>query len=403
MTKPVIGNHLVRMVRVGVAACLASMLVSCAPPADSADPAIEPSPSAQSPGETPTTPFYVVDTGDAALDAHLTKALETFDPQVDLLWQCFAFAAHTFAYEDGPENPEGAWTVPFAADMFADGAGNCMQFAAVFALLAQSCGFDAQAVVGEVLTNDKGWSLHGWVEVRQDDALYLCDPTMENGLLRGGNWYMVGYAQAEASYRLDGQPCADISHDDISNGDASSTASPAAAYDHLLDLAVSDQTAQLLLHNDSGLTITGLGLTAPADEDFPTLVPASGLALAPGQTLLLRYDLPPATPAWTNIVLCEYRELQVSFDGTSAYLLHDLDLTVLDEASLGFAEGVAYLAYEDFCVRSRTLGLAGRLSTLNAEQARLYAAQEDALQEGSGSAGAFDQDSDACLDDPTIR
>jgi hypothetical protein len=331
--------------------------------------------------------------------------LETMDPAGNLLWQCFSATAHNFTYEDGPEDPTGDWVPAFALAMFEKGQGNCMQYASVFYLLAQACGFDAQIVVGDVLTYDEGWALHGWVEIRQDGAVYICDPTMENGLW-GGNWYMVSYAQAPASYRLDGELCAP-------EPAALPSADSSAVYDELLELD-GGGSAELLLTNDSALTLTGLSLLLPAKDDFPQLTPATDLALAPGETLLVRYEPPPETEGWLNIVVREYRDLQVSFDGTSSYLIHDIDLTMMEHASLGFEASVAFLSYDDAGWRSP----GGRASTFEAERGRrAFFDTPDASKgsrnpdeggapnpdEGGAPNPGFDQDSDACLDDPIVR
>jgi hypothetical protein len=326
-----------------------------------------------------------VDTGVPELDARLIELLQGFDPEGDLLWQCFATTARSLSYEDGPEDPSGDWLAPFALAMLDDGAGNCMQFTSVFCLLARACGYEAQAVVGEVLTNDRGWALHGWAEVRLNGTVYLCDPTMANGLLWGGNWYMVTYSQAPASYRLDGKPC--------SPGFTELPAVAAdATWDKLLELSP-EGSAELLLANNSGLTITGFELVVPARDDFPELVPAADFSLAPGEVLLVRYEPPPATEDETNIVLRSYRDIQVSFDGLSSVLIHDIDLTMMSEASLGFEDGIAFLSYEDEGTPA---------STFEAERGRRALLRSDAPF-GNTPYPEVNQDSDACLDDPLTR
>ena len=80
------------------------------------------------------------------------------------------------------------WVYDWAADMLATRRGNCYSFAAAFALMARTIGYDCHVVVGQVTAIRGGYTPHGWTEI--NGRVY--DPELQ---FQGGhNYYGVGYS-----------------------------------------------------------------------------------------------------------------------------------------------------------------------------------------------------------------
>jgi hypothetical protein len=118
----------------------------------------------------------------------------------DVLRASYNYVVGNYSYRSGSLYPSGDWAAPFALEMINYGSGNCYRYAALFCILARSYGYEAWVVSGYVPSVSGGWAPHGWVEVRVNGTVYLCDPDLAYALPRY-NWYMVTYGQAPTTYR----------------------------------------------------------------------------------------------------------------------------------------------------------------------------------------------------------
>ena len=85
-------------------------------------------------------------------------------------------------------SPGSEW---FAVYGFHNNKGNCYVKAATFCYMARQLGYDAHQVAGFVPTSSGGLSPHSWCEVNIGGAIYVFDPSFEQGTKRNG--YQISY------------------------------------------------------------------------------------------------------------------------------------------------------------------------------------------------------------------
>ncbi|MDR2197801.1 MAG: transglutaminase-like domain-containing protein, partial [Coriobacteriales bacterium] len=145
--------------------------------------------------------FEKTTSGIAELDAKLAWIRDNkIGTDGDVLRRSFDYVVNNYVYRSGSLYPSGDWAPPFALEMINNGGGNCYHFAALFCVLAQSYGYDATVISGSVPSLSGGWVPHGWVEVRLNGTVYVCDPDLAYEI-RGYNWFMITYGQAPTTYK----------------------------------------------------------------------------------------------------------------------------------------------------------------------------------------------------------
>lgn len=157
-------------------------------------------------------------TGDEALDEAVRAAIEgCTTPEMtreEKLRACYEYVRELKYLGRNPAYGMEVKTIPedalrkFADKILATGKGDCYNFAAAFCLLARQLGYSARAIVGEC-SYYWNWNgvAHGWVEIEEEDGLFVYDPQIENYNLRAGmsneiySAYRVTYATAHAYYQ----------------------------------------------------------------------------------------------------------------------------------------------------------------------------------------------------------
>jgi hypothetical protein len=137
--------------------------------------------------------------GNSELDVYLAAIMQQLGSDGDTLKKSFDYAS-SFRYISGSTYPSGEWSIPFAAEMYRNGGGNCYRYAALFCWLARANGYDARAVSGEVPRSGGGWTAHGWVEVTINGQVYVCDPDGQHELPHY-SWYLRTYSNAPFTYK----------------------------------------------------------------------------------------------------------------------------------------------------------------------------------------------------------
>ena len=145
--------------------------------------------------------------GNGELDAQLDFILETIvGRDEDALFRAYEWIGSydTFPYLEmdyiSAETPWEEWSVPCALQMARMGSGNCYRYAALMCWVARALGYDARAVIGEVMVTS-GWAYHGWVEVVVDGETYIIDPQQHaRPVNEGMNFFMVSYDEAPLYY-----------------------------------------------------------------------------------------------------------------------------------------------------------------------------------------------------------
>ncbi len=137
------------------------------------------------------------DTEIMKLTAAVVEACTTGDmPQKQQLERCFTYFVNTSYYERKTDIPIGEWTAPYAAQMLADGKGNCYNYASAFAYIAKGLGYDATVCTGTVQSSLGGQTPHAWTEIRMGDNWYIFDAEMQGA--KGGGYYKQTYTSYPA-------------------------------------------------------------------------------------------------------------------------------------------------------------------------------------------------------------
>lgn len=135
--------------------------------------------AAAAPGGTARPVYTGSVSGDAELDAILDDVVANVTGEgPDALWNAYIYVSG-FPYASQDVWPAGGWrdwSVPYAKQMYRNGAGNCYRYASLMCWIARRLGYDASVVAGEVLTSINGRSAHGWTEIHADDGnTYIID------------------------------------------------------------------------------------------------------------------------------------------------------------------------------------------------------------------------------------
>ena len=145
--------------------------------------------------------------GNEELDAQLDFILETIvGRDEDALFRAYEWIGSydTFPYLEmdyiPADVPWEEWSVPCALQMVRMGSGNCYRYAALMCWVARALGYDARAVIGEVMVTS-GWAFHGWVEVDVDGETFIIDPQQHaRPVNEGMDFFMVSYDEAPLYY-----------------------------------------------------------------------------------------------------------------------------------------------------------------------------------------------------------
>lgn len=145
--------------------------------------------------------------GNEELDAQLDFILETIvGRDEDALFRAYEWIGSydTFPYLEmdyiPADVPWEEWSVSCAIQMARMGSGNCYRYAALMCWVARALGYDARAVIGEVMVTS-GWAYHGWVEVVVDGETYIIDPQQHaRPVNEGMDFFMVSYDEAPLYY-----------------------------------------------------------------------------------------------------------------------------------------------------------------------------------------------------------
>lgn len=99
-------------------------------------------------------------------------------PPMEKLRAAYTYCRDSFTYLRRNYYGFGAtgWGEEEAYTMLSTGYGNCYCYAAAFYEMARALGFDAVLYSGTIGTDQDP---HGWVEIRQDGQMYVCDPEIE--------------------------------------------------------------------------------------------------------------------------------------------------------------------------------------------------------------------------------
>ncbi len=119
------------------------------------------------------------------------------------LYACYQWVVKNIAYKKMPipiQPPIGyteeQWNAVLA---FEQHKGNCFNFAAAFCELAKGLGYDARYVKGDIPLARGGRGPHGWVEITQNGAVYICDPDLQYEI-KGRNFYMQPVGKTVIKY-----------------------------------------------------------------------------------------------------------------------------------------------------------------------------------------------------------
>ncbi len=82
-----------------------------------------------------------------------------------------------------------------AINMFTNKQGNCFNYAAAFACIAEVLGYDARVVRGQIESAYGGLTPHGWMQIKVNDQWLICDPDMQKFDKSGLNYYMRTFEQ----------------------------------------------------------------------------------------------------------------------------------------------------------------------------------------------------------------
>ncbi len=82
-----------------------------------------------------------------------------------------------------------------AINMFTNKQGNCFNYAAAFACIAEVLGYDARVVRGQIESAYGGLTPHGWMQIKVNGQWLICDPDMQKFDKSGLNYYMRTFEQ----------------------------------------------------------------------------------------------------------------------------------------------------------------------------------------------------------------
>lgn len=118
---------------------------------------------------------------------------EVYDQVGHDLYACYKWVVDNVSYKKLPipVEPKEGYTADqwYAVLAFENHQGNCFCYAGAFYQLAKGLGYDAKYVEGKVAMAAGGYGPHGWVEITQNGATYICDPDMQDEAPRY-NFYM---------------------------------------------------------------------------------------------------------------------------------------------------------------------------------------------------------------------
>ncbi len=112
----------------------------------------------------------------AVIDSSTTSSMS----QKKQLQKCFDFFVATSSYERKMEVPMGDWTGDYALEILGTGKGNCYNYAAAFAYIAEGLGYDARVCTGTVTSSSGGRAAHAWTEIKMGDKWYIFDAEMQS-------------------------------------------------------------------------------------------------------------------------------------------------------------------------------------------------------------------------------
>ena len=107
------------------------------------------------------------------------------------LKSCFDYFVSASVYERKIDVPVGDWTEAYAKEIMTSSKGNCYNFAAAFAYIARSLGYEARVCTGTVESAYGGRTPHAWTEVRMGNNWYIFDTEMQRA--KGQGYYKQTY------------------------------------------------------------------------------------------------------------------------------------------------------------------------------------------------------------------
>lgn len=145
--------------------------------------------------------------GDTELDAivdSLVVGRQKSDPTT--LSDIYEYVS-SLSYVEQNEYPEGdwkTWSIPYAKEMHAAGAGNCYRYASLMAWVCRRLGYAAYPRSGNTYSGAGDVVPHCWVELTEAGRTLIIDPERHHSM-DGYDFFMITYAEAPIYYLdLDG-------------------------------------------------------------------------------------------------------------------------------------------------------------------------------------------------------
>jgi len=139
-------------------------------------------------------------TVDYRVDSILTAVGRAGTPK-QILQRSYRYLINRYPYRTASLYPTGQWKVNRALDMVKRKSGNCYRYAALYCVIAEALGYDANVVSGWVPTVSGYKSPHGWVEIRSGTKTYLVDVSMGRSY-SAYRWFWITYSDAPIEYHV---------------------------------------------------------------------------------------------------------------------------------------------------------------------------------------------------------
>lgn len=134
----------------------------------------------------------------------INRLCSPHDSNQTKLYKGFMYMVRNYHYgvKPGYFSPNSYdWVERFAYNMYTTHSGRCYSFAAAFCVYAREVGYTARAISGSVQGLRGGYVPHGWVEVVQDNGVYVYDPDLAVESKNAMAYYKRTYGAKRGWYR----------------------------------------------------------------------------------------------------------------------------------------------------------------------------------------------------------